>query len=440
MPAAVAGGRALRALRVLVALQLLALLVLTAVTVGKFRVWADIDERPHYDYVQKLVEQHRIPRPDELVSPEVQAITDRTWPQPSRTDPATLGRNGQSIAAIQPPLTYIAAAPAFTVVGDHRDKVYALRIWDALLFGLTVLLLWRLSRALAEPPAALAGFSAALTVLLFPGVVVRGVTFGNTPLELALSTGYLLALWRADRTGRLRPLAVAAVLLGLCLLTKLTLLPLVPLLLVVLLRTARTGGARRRWALLAVPPLLMAPWLIMNVVRYGSPTVNVEGQAGAAGPVQAAGLGDRIGDVPGLFERFPDGVLPQEWVRRVLEVTWVDVATDVLTLALLAAGVAALVRGRREWRAWFLALPLLGAVALIAVTYAATGSDAFLLRYVYPALLPFALGAGIGLARDGVARWHVGALLGSSLLTGVLWVHLAGFFWFNDVGRKLGII
>ena len=216
------GSKALRALRALVALQLIALATLAAVTAGKFRVWADIDERPHYDYVQKLVEEQRIPRPTDLVSPQVQAITDRTWPRPSRTDPATLGLNGQSFEAMQPPLTYVAAAPAFAVVPDHRDKVFALRIWDALLLAITVLLLWRLSRRLAEPAAALVGFSAALTTLLMPGMVVRSVTFGNTAPELLLSTAYVLALWRADQTGRVRPLAVAAVLLGLCLLTKRT--------------------------------------------------------------------------------------------------------------------------------------------------------------------------------------------------------------------------
>ena len=431
---------ALRGLRVLVALQLAALLVLTAVTVAKFRVWADIDERPHYDYVQKLVEEQRIPRPTDLVSPEVQAITDRTWPRPSPTDPATLGRNGRSFEAMQPPLTYIAAAPAFAAVGDHRDKVYALRIWGALLLAVTVLLLWRLSRSLAEPPAALAGFSAALTVLLLPGVVVRSATFGNTPLELALSTAYLLALWRAERTGGTRPLVAASVLLGLCLLTKLTLLPFVPLLLLVLARTARTGPARRRWALLAVPAALLAPWLIMNIVRYGSPTVDIEGGGGAAGPVQASGVGVRIGDLPGLLGRFADGVLPQEWVRRVLEVAWIDIATDVLALGLLAAGTAALVRCRREWRAWFLALPLLGAVALIVVLYVLTGTDNFYLRYVYAPLLPFALGAGIGLTRGAVTRLHVGALLAATLIIGALWVYLAGFFWFNNIGRKLGIV
>jgi 4-amino-4-deoxy-L-arabinose transferase-like glycosyltransferase len=440
MSAVATGGRTLRPLRVLVALQLIALLALTTVTVGKFRVWADIDERPHYDYVQKLVEERRIPRPTDLVSPEVQAITDRTWPRPSPTDPATLGVSGRSFEAMQPPLTYIAATPAFAAVGDHRDKVYALRIWGALLLAVTVGLLWRFSRRLAEPPAALAGFSAALTVLLLPGVVVRSATFGNTPLELALSTAYLLALWRADQSGRMRPLAAAAVLLGLCLLTKLTLLPLVPLLLLVLARTARSGRARRRWALLAVPALLVAPWLVMNIVRYGSPTVDIEGGGGAAGPVQAARADDRVGELPGLLERFADGVVPQEWVRRVLDVTWIDVATDVLALGLLAAGTAALVRCRREWRAWFLALPLLGAVTLIVAVYLVTGTDSFYLRYVYAAVLPFALGAGIGLTPGAVTRLHIGALLAATLVIGALWVYFAGFFWFNDLGRKLGIL
>jgi 4-amino-4-deoxy-L-arabinose transferase-like glycosyltransferase len=369
----------------------------------------------------------------------VQAITDRTWPRPSPTDPATLGLNGQSFEAMQPPLTYVIAAPAFAVVPDHRDKVFALRIWDVLLLAGTVLLLWRLSRRLAEPAAALVGFSAALTVLLMPGLVVRSVTFGNTPPELLLSTAFLLALWRADQTGRLRPLAVAAVLLGLCLLTKLTLLPLVPLLVLVLWRTARSGPALRRWALLAVPPLMLAPWLIMNIARYGSPTVNIAGEAGAVGPVQTVGLGDRIGDLPAFLERFPDGVVPQEWVRRVLEVTWVDVVTDVLALGLLAAGLAALVRCRREWRAWFLALPLLGAVGLVIAIYIATGTDNFYLRYIYAALPPFALGAGIGLTRGAVTRLHVGTLLTATLVIGGLWVHLAGFYWFNDIARKLGV-
>ena len=69
-----------------------------------------------------------------------------------------------------------------------------------------------------------------------------------------------------------------------------------------------------------------------------------------------------------------------------------------------------------------------------------TATDSFYLRYVYAALLPFALGAGIALTRGAVTRLHVGTLLVATLIVGALWVYLAGFFWFNDFGRKLGIV
>jgi hypothetical protein len=427
-----------RALRVLVALQLIALIVLAGVTVSRFRVWADIDERPHYDFIQKVAEDQRLPRPTDLVSPEVQAITDRTWPRPSPTDRAAIGQVGRSFEAIQPPLYYVAATPAFLAVGDHRDKVFAVRVFDAVLLLVTVLLLWRLARRVADPPAALAGLSTALAVLLWPGVTVRAVTISNTPLELVLTVAFLLALWRAGEAARLRPMLLAAVLLGLCLLTKLTLVYLVPLFLVALARRGRERWSVRSLAVAAVPPLMLAPWLILNAERYGSPTVNIEGSPGIAGPVQTDGSFDRVLDLGPLFARLLDGVLPQEWIVQ-LDVWWIRIVVDGLAIALLVAGVAALIADRRAWRAWLLALPLACGVGLFVAVNLLTGTDIFYLRYLYPALIAFALGAGIALARGGPTRLHVAGLAACTLVTGVLWVDLAGFFWFNDIGRKLGI-
>jgi hypothetical protein len=427
-----------RALRVLVALQLIALIVLAGVTVSRFRVWADIDERPHYDFIQKVAEDQRLPRPTDLVSPEVQAITDRTWPRPSPTDRAAIGQVGRSFEAIQPPLYYVAATPAFLAVGDHRDKVFAVRVFDAVLLLVTVLLLWRLARRVADPPAALAGLSTALAVLLWPGVTVRAVTISNTPLELVLTVAFLLALWRAGEAARLRPMLLAAVLLGLCLLTKLTLVYLVPLFLVALARRERERWSARSLAVAAVPPLMLAPWLILNAGRYGSPTVNIEGSPGIAGPVQTDGSFDRVLDLGPLFARLLDGVLPQEWIVQ-LDVWWIRIVVDGLAIALLVAGVAALIADRRAWRAWLLALPLACGVGLFVAVNLLTGTDIFYLRYLYPALIAFALGAGIALARGGPTRLHVAGLAACTLVTGVLWVDLAGFFWFNDIGRKLGI-
>src|SRR4051812_1253243 len=124
--------------RLLVGVLLAALVALSVVTVTRFHVWAEIDERPHYDYIQKVAEDHRIPRPTDLVSPEVQAITDRTYPRPSPNYPVTAGLSGRSYEAIQPPLYYFVATPVFLAVGDHKDKVFALRAFDLVLFLLAV--------------------------------------------------------------------------------------------------------------------------------------------------------------------------------------------------------------------------------------------------------------------------------------------------------------
>jgi 4-amino-4-deoxy-L-arabinose transferase-like glycosyltransferase len=430
-------------LRALVVLELVALVVLAGVTVSRFRVWADVDERPHYDYIQTVVEEQRLPRPTDLVSPEVQAISDRTWPRPSPTDRAAIGLPGRSYEAMQPPLYYLVAAPAFTLAGDHRDKVYVVRAFDMALLLLAVWLLWRLARRLAGPEPALLGVAVALLVLLWPGVLVRVITISNTPLELVLTTAFLLVLSRADRETRLAPTLGAAVLLGLCLLTKLSLVYLVPLFLLVLARRLKHEPTGKRLAgvlaIAAIPVALLSPWLIANLDRYGSPTVGITGEQGVVGPITSTGALDRIADLPRLNARLLDGVLPQEWILQ-LEVWWVRGIVDVLALVLLAAAGTVLVLRRREWVTWFLTLPFLSGLALMNVTYVLTGNDAIYLRYLYPAVLPLALGVGLAARRRPPDRIQIAAITALGLLTAVLWVDMAAVFWFNDLGRKLGLI
>jgi hypothetical protein len=184
---------------------------------------------------------------------------------------------------------------------------------------------------------------------------------------------------------------------------------------------------------------MLAPWLILNQTRYGSPTVDITGSPGIAGPLAPGGALDRVSDLGRLSSRLLDGVLPQEWIMQ-LDVWWIRGAVDVLACALLIAGVFVLVRDRRVWRAWFLALPLLCGFAVMIAIHLLTGSDSFYLRYLYGALLPFALGVGIGLAPRGPRVAHVLGLGAATVVVGAVWVDMAGFFWFNTVGRKLGII
>jgi 4-amino-4-deoxy-L-arabinose transferase-like glycosyltransferase len=345
---------------------------------------------------------------------------------------------------MQPPLYYLVAAPAFAAVGDHRDKVFAVRVLDLALLLLGTWLVWRLARRLAGADAAIGVFAVAATVLLWPGVVVRGITIGNTPLEIVLASAFMLALWRADGEGRLRPALAAAVLLGLCLLTKFSLFYLVPLFALVLARRLWRAPSRRGLveaaALAAIPVALLAPWLASNLSRYGSLTVSISGGKGIAPPVDAGGILDRATNLPDLDARLLEGSLAQEFLPQ-LAVPWVEVAAKGLVVALAAAALATLVAGGRRWRTWFLALPALTGLAIMQLTYLLTGDAPFLLRYIYPALLPLALAIGLEAAeRGGMARRAiVPACALATVVAGALWIDVAGAYYFTDLGDKLGI-
>ena len=396
-------------------------------TVARLHVFAEIDERANYDYVQALAEHGRLPRPTDPISREALAIDDGTWPRPSPRDPTRIGLTGRSYEAIQPPASYALDVPPFLLAGDHRAKVRVLRVFDLLLLAVALALLWRLAVAVAPSrEAALGGLAAALAVLLWPGMVVRAVAIGSVGLEV-LVTAAFLAAWRADRSGRTGPLVAAALLLGLGLLTKLTLVDLVPVLVIVLVRRVRADRSARALATaaacLALPVVVLAPWLALNQARYDAPTVNIQGEPGVVQPIGSSGGGARLGDLGPLDRRLLDGVLPQEF-RAQLGVGWVRAAVDALALALLAAALALLLARGRDVATWLLVLPFLSGLVLVNATYVLTGNDEFLLRYLAPTLPPVALGAGIAAAasrRPAVRRALPVAAGAASLVALALW-------------------
>lgn len=392
-------------------------MVLGAVVVDRFQVWAYIDERAHFSYVQTVAEDGRLPALDDLASPETQAITDRTWPAPSPTDPATLGLGGRSYEGFQPPLYYGLAVPAYAIASDHRDKVFVLRIFDLLLYLVGAGFLWLLARRLGGGWAA---WTAGLLVLVWPGLLVRGITVSNSALEFALAPAFLLAAWTAWDTESRRWLVAAGGLLGLCLLTKLTLIVLAPCLLVAALRVRRPVPVA---AALALPVVLFAPWLI------GHYDLNAAARDQQTPYLYPGGVPDwGIGDLPSKLGALLEGSLPQEWYGQ-LDVWWVGLGARGLVLALV---VAAFLVARRVA---FFALPVLAAVALMLYTLLAEDWDVFLLRYATPLLAPLAVAVAVA-ARPRVLRR---GLIAAAVITGLLWVDMLGAYLFTDVGDRLGI-
>lgn len=86
-----------------------------------------------------------------------------------------------------------------------------------MLLGVAVRLLWLLARRLAPVGAALPAFAVVVAVVLWPGVIVRSTSIGNTPLEVPLTLAFLLVLSEAHSSRRWRLFAAAGALLGLCL-------------------------------------------------------------------------------------------------------------------------------------------------------------------------------------------------------------------------------
>ncbi len=401
------------ALRALIAVQLAALVALGAVTVLRFPVWALVDERAHYDYVQTVAEEGRLPDlRDELISPEAEAIDEGVFPAPPRTDPAARGLAGRSYEAFQPPLYYVVAAGPFAAGGDHLAKVRVLRLLGLACLLLAAFLLWRLARG---SPAV---FAVALCFLLWPGVVVRTVTVSNAALELPLALGAMLAARAAHerRDGRL--LVLAGALAGLGLLTRLSLVVLLPVLAVVALLHVRRGGRRATAALaLALPCLLLAPWVASNVERYGAPTASALVREMQDPVLNPSGRDLGTGDLPDLHERLLGGVIAEEWWSELLSPAKRRLRDVFLLLTLALPLGLVLVRRPPAWA--LLCAPLALGIGLMSAGLLLGNWDFFYPRYLY-GVLP-AAGVAIGAALGRVALPYAATVTFSLL---VLWAHL----------------
>src|SRR5271165_879465 len=204
--------------RALMVVQIAAIVVLGAVTVSRFHVFAEVDERAHLAYVQEVAEHGRIPWVGRDYVPwQELAIEQGTYPHRSGLDPRALGLRGSSYEGWQPPLYYVLAAPAFLIESNYRDKVYAVRAFDLLLLLAAVVILAFLARAVFGQYWRVP-YCLALSTLLWPGVIVRAVTVSNAALEVPLVALYVLVVWTATTKPRAWSLVTVGGLLGLCML------------------------------------------------------------------------------------------------------------------------------------------------------------------------------------------------------------------------------
>lgn len=425
-------------------LQIAAIVVVGVATVVRFHIFAAVDERQHLSYVQEVAEHDRLPwLGRSYVSWQEIAIERHTYPRHSPVNPRSMGFGGSSYEAWQPPLYYILAAPAFLISNNYRHKVFAVRAFDLLLLLVAVVIMGRLAQAVFAERW-LVPYCLALSTILWPGVIVRAITVSNVALELPLVALYVLMLWNATMRPRLRSLAVAGGLLGLCVLTQLTLACLAILLavpLVALLRERRDRLALGTAAFtLALPVVMVAPWLASNLSRYGALTPNalLERMQETFEPrARQYGLGTVVSDLP----RFLHAALPQEWWHEYSGVLGVVLVALPVLILISALFVLRQPRLLRSPAAALLGGPLLlGFATLVSIVLLEGWQSSFLPRFLSPTIPIFALFAAWSWLRMGLDRRSLFGLASTaSVAVVVIWVYMAGAYYFTNVGRALGV-
>lgn len=380
-------------------------------------VWSRVDESQHADVLAQYGHGVWPVEGRTVLQPEVTAVDAATgvyrWylpgagPVPGDTDPAAfsppLARAGElagriwvirhlwgySYEAMQPPLYYLLAEPAWRLGSDGGGVwggIFAARLWSAAIAALLAPLTALLVLALRPGGRREALLGAGLAALL-PGFVLNATQVTNDGLAAVLGAALTLVAVRGARDGWSpgRGL-VAGLLLGAAALTKLTAVSLAPLLALALLWPDRRSPWRRISAA-AVATLgclaVVAPWLALNLHIYGQPVPTRATRAllGAVFLPPEHGLRYLLRSLKNVLAAFWVGE-PYTVMPFTRQLAWLS----FLWMAVAAAGLGLAWWRRRAGRlVWLLGLGVLGGVAWTLATPYLSGIGGLMPgRYLYP--------------------------------------------------------
>lgn len=268
-------------------------------------VWSRVDESQHADVLAQYAAGNAPVEGVTTLRPEIVAVDNATgvyrWyppgagPRPAETNPqaftpppsdaspqarkAWTARHlwGFSYEAMQPPLYYLLAEPAWMMggrFGGTFGAIYAARLFSALVAAALAPLVYLLALAIRPGGARVALVAAALAAYL-PGYVLNATQITNDGLAAVLGAAVALVAVKGARDGWSTSLAAGCgVLLGAAASTKLTAVGLVPLVAAAFLWPGGQPLRRRLVAgavAAAVAAIVVAPWVLFNLHVYGQP-------------------------------------------------------------------------------------------------------------------------------------------------------------------------
>ncbi len=390
--------------------------------------WQAPDEPQHFQYVRFLLDERRLPSPqdEEVDTPLTEEVRQSmiqfdfwTWRNRSTAPPTLTYR----IAWAHPPLYYILAAAALAPFPslDVTAQMYVVRLFSLILTALTVWVAYQAMHSLF-PDSPMLAAAVPLFIALLPMHAFLGSSVNNDALAELTATVVVWLLIEISRRGfTWQRGAWLAVGLAAALLTKRTVFFLVPLaaigLLIVLSPRARRwlalAGALAIFALLAIAfqypgsYLGRLPKLAESVLRLST----------LPGPADLALWGAL------LFTTFWGNF---GWATIQLDAAWYGLL--LIVTAISGAGWVKLAWNWRRclsamapWQRWG------GAMCAVAVLLVSAQMVALILvggihqqaRYMFPAIVPIALILVLGWGTWLPDRWQGRALgLGAVLLVG----------------------
>jgi hypothetical protein len=242
--------------------------------------WDLYDEEQHLDVALAIRDERRLPHLDDELRPGIvtDIIASDRWKRlkigrPDTTNVVTLGMEGRSYEAYQPPLYYLLVAPITAPAGDDaRLALWLARGVGPFLLVALVAVTWQLGARWFPGAGSLAPGASALTVAAVPAAAQAAGRVSNDLLAAVLVCAGVLALSTLLERPRLPLACLAGGLAAAAILTKSHGAILIGVIVVALLllwrRHRLTLGIAA--ASLAPPIAALAGWSAWNLSRYGT--------------------------------------------------------------------------------------------------------------------------------------------------------------------------
>jgi 4-amino-4-deoxy-L-arabinose transferase-like glycosyltransferase len=399
-------------------------------------IWQAPDEPAHYNYVRSLAEGEGFPvlEPGDYDDEYISQLTTEGFPPELSVEPLEYEDH-------QPPFYYLLSVPLYLL---FDGAVLPLRLLSIVLGTGTLVAAFGTVRAISPNRPALALFATGLIAFVPQRLALSAAVNNDALAELVVAcTLWAAALYVQGRNERPWLLGL---LLGLALLAKTTAYVAAGVAILALVLRWRRESRSIRWALrqtcwMLAPALILAgPWFVRNALTYGwldplglaRHTAVVEGQ-------QTTGefIADNGWD--GLTSRFVTWTFQSFWGRfgwmAVFLPAWVYKSLALFS-ALVVAGFFWWLLDRRRPRLGSqqrrLMLLLLGSAAFTLLGYL-WHNVTYLQhqgRYLFPALVPIATAAALGLGRLAEALpARVRPLAAAALPGGLILLDVYALFW-----------